>query len=780
MRKSFTLLFAALLACVGVVKAEVTDLPQITTDLENPIYYTIYNTRSNEPGGLIYYAGDNVGLKDTRTSLSLEDKFQFFFTGSHEAMYIHNKATGNKLASVDSWTEDGAEWAMGVSPKGGGLAIGPKGGLNGNECWNDKNYSTNESTSDFTTWSANDAGSIFVVELAANYVFPISDLFYVIECPLFEKVQGEAGKKAIYVNDEGKAVWGSEDLTNHNFYWIPTVDAENGTVAFKNLGTGHYLKDASGNMLSTDTTEVIPTATLKILGDCSFNINISGTLHAAGHDSGKGASGTLTNWGGGIGSASAWRFVQKNDPTKLQEVVVKYSFTYGGVEKYTQESKTLVGEEWPAIATAFPYGVSAVKPAGVIAEADVVEGVANKVVELSNNLPFEPAADYASIENWYYLIFHANQLNYLYYTADGAVLEANKTAVDANDKDAYTWAFVGNPIDGFEVYNKKAGKSLDAAEAGAVVSATEKQVFKLTASTYGTNGFYMQAVDGDKTERFNKQGGKVVYWSGADAGSTFMVELRDDAAALRQLVASANALLESLGEGTIVGCVTAESKAAISNAIDAAEKAFEDEAGYDGAQAALQAAVNGVETIQPEEGKFYTISSAMAETDNRSGQMMYINADSCLQFRPEYNDSAVFQFVAAGEGEFYLLNVKNNTYLSTAKAPGNNTQAEMKAETIEGAKAVVITNMGKSNVVKIVPVGGGMLHAQAAGSKVVAWDNNDPNNASAWIIEECSDPTAIDVVEVQESTIIYDLLGRRVEKMEKGIYIVNGRKVLVK
>ena len=28
--------------------------------------------------------------------------------------------------------------------------------------------------------------------------------------------------------------------------------------------------------------------------------------------------------------------------------------------------------------------------------------------------------------------------------------------------------------------------------------------------------------------------------------------------------------------------------------------------------------------------------------------------------------------------------------------------------------------------------------------------------------------------------VIYDLTGRRVEKMEKGIYIVNGKKVLVK
>ena len=40
-------------------------------------------------------------------------------------------------------------------------------------------------------------------------------------------------------------------------------------------------------------------------------------------------------------------------------------------------------------------------------------------------------------------------------------------------------------------------------------------------------------------------------------------------------------------------------------------------------------------------------------------------------------------------------------------------------------------------------------------------------------------PTQALLVEVQEeATVIYDLLGRRVEKMEKGIYIVNGKKVI--
>lgn len=48
---------------------------------------------------------------------------------------------------------------------------------------------------------------------------------------------------------------------------------------------------------------------------------------------------------------------------------------------------------------------------------------------------------------------------------------------------------------------------------------------------------------------------------------------------------------------------------------------------------------------------------------------------------------------------------------------------------------------------------------------------------------EINETTAIDDMEAipnkQHSVVIYDLMGRRVENMEKGIYIVNGRKVVM-
>ena len=345
----------------------------------------------------------------------------------------------------------------------------------------------------------------------------------------------------------------------------------------------------------------------------------------------------------------------------------------------------------------------------------------------------------------------------------------------------------------------------------------------------------------------------------ADAGTAMY--FATPAGVVEELIKKAEGITQGTAES--VGYCTAACIAKINAAIATTRENMENN---DFTADVLNAALADLETIQPEEGKLYHIVSACTKgNDSRGGQAMYLNADSCLQFCTSHTDSTntVFQFVAAGEGKYYLLNVANNTYLSTAKAHGEG-QAEVKATSTEAAKAVVITNMGFGNIVKIVPEGGAMLHAQASGSKVVAWDNEGYNEASAWIIvekkettdptpgegegegegeeptdptpgegegegegeeptdptpgegegegegeeptdptpgegegegegEEPTDPTpgegegeddednGIDSAEIDmETAVIYDLLGRRVLKMEKGIYIVNGVKVFVK
>lgn len=254
----------------GTVSAWAQELVQITTDTSNPIYYTIYNTRSDSPGGFLYYAGDNAGLKDGCNATTLEDKYKFYFTGSDNELYVHNAATTKKLASVTEWTETGVVWCV-IKRNDGNLAFGPKDGdRNANVWWNEQN----QGRDGYTTWNANDAGSGFVVEPASEFAYPEIGKFYTIEAPLFEKVQGVA--KGLVANGGNALGWNTVDLTNKNYYW--TLVNQDGNLYLKNVGTGLYING--------DAVRDTPAAlTTYALGSNQFNIVTSNVkLHAAGHE----------------------------------------------------------------------------------------------------------------------------------------------------------------------------------------------------------------------------------------------------------------------------------------------------------------------------------------------------------------------------------------------------------------------------------------------------------------------------------------------------------------
>ena len=437
-------------------------------------------------------------------------------------------------------------------------------------------------------------------------------------------------------------------------------------------------------------------------------------------------------------------------------VTVKYSFTWNGVEKGVQITETFGGELYPEVDFELPFGVAATKPDGEIdaTEAEEVEGVKTitRTIALESTLPFAYADSYANINNWYYLQFDSDDKNYLYYGGTADVLDASKTAVDATQRNNYTWGFIGDPFTGFTVVNYGAGegKALNAGESGAIVG-DEAQVMTLTASSYGENGFFMQNLSGDYTQRFNKQNGQVVYWSGADAGSTFMVLERDMTGAtdLQELVDGVDAVSASYqgAIGTAVGNLTEESVTAVANALAAAKSILALDGRtpeqISGAHVALQAAIDGLVTVQPTAGKFYTIASASEQNeDSRTGKMIYVNADGGMKFDVADNTNLgyLFQFEAAGEGQFYMYNVAKDRYLNTANEHGYG-QEKALAEETTGAKKVTIANLGRENVVGLWPEGGAMIHAEAATGKVVAWDNEENNNGSAWRIVEVEDPT---------------------------------------
>ena len=737
-----------LLCAVTTMWAGPTDLPQITTDLENPIYYTIVNTRSSEPGGYMYFAGENIGIKDEQVA-TVADKHMFYFTGSHDALYVHNKATNLKLATIGngnygagSWTAEGTVWAVGVSPRGGGLAFGPQGGLGGYGCWNDCNYSTNAGSPDFTTWSADDAGSIFLVALAEDCEIDV-DAFYTIEAPLFEQVQGV--KKGLIVNADGSLGWNTVDLTNKNCYWVPTK-VEGNTVALKNLGTGKFL---NGTGVADETVE----STVKALGLGQYNIVSNGaTVHANNHNGGANPNGNIVSWGGGIGSASAWQFVEQQDPDAVQAIEITYNFTYNGqpLEGYTQTVNTVTGSEYPNVTVAFPFGVSATKPEGTIAVEDAPAKTITIAVE--ENLPFAYAASYEAITKWYYIQQHSNASYTKYLQYAETYIEWADATMTAGEADTYTWAFVGDPFKGFKMVNYGAPEGANAVVSngsgnpsfGALTDAT---AWNIKASRTNNDAEHFCFQYPGSNQYMNAQSGKIAFWGDNDNGSTMWVTERDmtGTAELQALIDQVDAVVVAYGNGgTAVGYYTAESAANLVTVLNAAKEAVADEdrtlESNVAAMVALQNAVAALETIQPTEGAFYYISSAMPSSDGRSGQKMYVNNDGAMQFQNAATLANVFQFVPAGDNTFYLYNVERGTYLNTAKGHAG---GQAVADATEGSVKVSVANMGRANVVSIIPNGGALLHAQASGSPVVAWNNTDNAGASAWIISEVADITEL-------------------------------------
>ena len=886
-----------------------TDLPQITTDLNNPIYYTIVNTRSSQPGGFMYFAGENIGIKDEQAA-GVEAKHMFYFTGSHDALYVHNAATDLKLASMGdgnsaagSWTAEGSVWAVGVSPMGGGLAFGPQGGLNGNNCWNECNYTTAADKPDFTTWSANDNGSIFLVDLVEDYGINVN-AFYTIECPLFEDMQG--AKKGLVV-ENGELRWNTIDLTNKNCYWVPTTVSGN-TIAVKNLGTGLYL---NGTGLSEESVS----ATVKVLGRAQYNIVSNGiTVHANSHSNGNGSTGNIVNWGGGAGTASGWAFVEHNDPDAVSEITITYEFTYNNEVKYTQTTETLVGEEYPNITVAFPFGITATKPAGTIA-ADAGTTV---TIALEENLPFAYYSSYKAIEKWYYVKLKG--ANYLYHEAGKDHIALDQATVPAAGKAAYSWAFVGNPFDGFQIVNMAAGEGYvlssttsitDDANTHPVMTASpvangNNELWVLTASTYQENGFYL-AQKGFASNRMNNRNNKLAYWTGgADNGSTFTVQLRPSSVAeLTTLAAQAEALLAQITIGEAVG--------QYSTSYEGYETAYAEIAAYvEGGEMEETVAEEYVLTLSeiiasfslnmPEAGKYYTFSNggyyitsnvandriACSETKDATaiyyfdgshllaystGLYFGLNANDWTFEAVGSDDISEIEFVAAANGAAGKFNIKSGgRWLHRTDAfvnrCQNNTCGELHNWTIEEVETlpVSITAAGYAtffapvavtvpaavtaytvtvdgNVADLneigatIPANTGVVLAGAAnaydftittaaafeGENALlgtaaatnvteaayvlgnlngvgfytaamsegAWLNNSHKaylpkaqgmNAASYSFRFGEGTTAIENVEVENTVkAIFDLTGRKVEAISApGIYIVNGKKVLVK
>lgn len=732
------MLLTALLCCVGVVKAEIGAVVVISNG-----YYTVQcngNKRfANYNGGERIVPMD-MGRFPTSTYLFTkgEDGEYTIQTSDKKFVTYKGTGTGDQLAIVDesSANDKNKWWVVREGTSEGTITIVPKQDNIG-ETTPGWNYAVNFNGANgaLGLWDCDDSNSQWLLKPAAvmaegqayikcggNYITFISEGAngaYLGKtqdknvASTFTITPGNDGKYTIQlgeqfiVNNGGVTVVSADRATDDNKWWViaPNVTTEKSTG-----------------------TEVDIIASQDNIGRTTTAWNFSD--HTNGSNSGLG----LYNASDG-GSKCEIEWIP---------ITITYKYKFNDVEKYSETIEgCYIGHPYPAPTVELPFGVSM----GNLPEGTITAENTTIDINLSVNLPFEYADKYESIDNWYYIQMHSSGGSYSrYIQAMADHIEWLDVDMDVAEADSYTWGFVGNPFDGFKLVNKSTGetKAVNSNGEGNPALGDINTATSWTIKPSGTNpeAQYFCFQYPGSNNYMNAQNGKIAFWSAADQGSTMWVTERDlsGATELKALIESANAKVAALGESTSVGSVTGESLANLKTEIESAQTAAEAKENCIAAQINLQAALDALVTIQPEIGKFYTIVSACSKnSDARNGQSVYVNDEGGLNFSNEGKVSKWFQFVPSDDsGKFYLYNVKSEKYLSTAKAH-NGGQEEAKATSTDGAVTVTITNMGKDNIVKIVPEGGAMIHAQTGGN-VVAWNNTAYDEASAWTLVEVENP----------------------------------------
>ena len=221
-----------------------------------------------------------------------------------------------------------------------------------------------------------------------------------------------------------------------------------------------------------------------------------------------------------------------------------------------------------------------------------------------------------------------------------------------------------------------------------------------------------------------------------------------------------------------IGHYSVASVKALNDAIATAktvENATEDDV------AALQSALDGLELVLPVSGKYYRFGYDFGGETGilyvQAEASMVTNKANALLMNKNTDAASIFYYE---DGK--LRSYSTSLYLNESNGRG-----------LQETGADVTFEAG-SVLGKLYIYAGSSLHANTAteGENTVYFvDHCGKAHAGQhdFIVEEVPVddlPTGIANVELPESPVIYDLSGRRVEKMEKGIYIVNGKKVVVK
>ena len=567
--------------------------------------------------------------------------------------------------------------------------------------------------------TAEDVATLQAAIKAVKVILPTVGQYYQLHSALAAFPE----TKAVYSNGSDPR-WKTLNEDDKSFYWL-AVDAGNGNVVFQNANDGKYIAGNAGQsgawtMVETPSKESY--IDVKIFSEAGNDIEYgiimnNWQMHCAGHGGGAGTESNIVSWNtDNANSASSW-FIK---PVELQMFYdVTYNFIYNDEVKYTSTVSIASGAEYPEVMVpVMPYGINAgevARPEGTVTENKVVNFELTKEKEFTS---VKAVVDAANIDTWYYVQMHANGAvtSYIEDNGGSTVEWTDKTVAQA-DIESHLWGFVGD-VFGMKMVNKKTGKAIASTGSGSASMSDVNSAtsFVVTASQANDPWFCFKYPTNNNY--LNAQGDCIKHWAANDNGSSFKAT---------------------------------------------EYKIHEVEVGT----ADYATLYLGSKVFIPETVEAYVVSEATGNYASLTQVTGSLPANTGVILKGEGTHQFITSADAATTIESNLLaGSVENTYVAGPAyvlANGTNGVGLYKATLNKDAEGAVGTTHFLNNANKAY-----LPAATGVESRFLVFNFGDDN------------ATAIDGIEAESTAnvVVYDLAGRRVQKAQKGLYIVNGKKVI--
>lgn len=371
------------------------------------------------------------------------------------------------------------------------------------------------------------AGSVIEKQISAIAAEPSKSIvpaeWYIVKqsrdgvSPIYDNYSGSSQVMRAATTDQGPAVY--DEITSSNAKYLVRFLPSIGNSYMIQFATGNYFKNDAGHVYLANTIATAGNFLVYATAENVFAINYTSDGKSYGKKvDNNGAGKNVDYWESGTNtntdfakSNNIWQLYAVTLSENIPLVDVVYQYTYDNEVKFSETCKAEVGKALPT-PTLNKFGVDYTAPSGTVTGEETID------IPVSYDLPFAMADSYAHITQWYTVSFHmGDNLRYMYYS-DGIEFATSNDRTNVN----YMWAFVGNPFDGFQIYNKAAGSSvaLDSNNPCGLSSDGENCHWKVYAPKPSVNGFCIK-VDGQ--DYANLQSGSLKRWSDNDNGSTAQV-----------------------------------------------------------------------------------------------------------------------------------------------------------------------------------------------------------------------------------------------------------------